>query len=62
VLDAASAALFHLGVASGAVRRSGSLAALIGENALAPPSTLEAFLERVHPEALRGAARASAPV
>jgi two-component system, LuxR family, sensor kinase FixL len=49
VLDAACAAVFHLDVATGAVRWSGSLAALSGGNDAAP-ATLEAFLARVHPE------------
>ena len=56
--------LFHLDVATGAVRWSGSLAALTGAAADAPPPTLEAFLERVHPEdraAVRAAVTATAP-
>jgi PAS domain S-box-containing protein len=48
VLDAACAVVFHLDVASGEVRWSGSLAALTGAGEA--PATFEAFLERVHPD------------
>ena len=64
MLDAACAVLFHLDPATGAVRWSGSLAALTGSDAEAPPLTLEAFLERVHPEDradVRAAVTATAP-
>ena len=50
VLDAAGAALFHLDVATGAVRWSGSLAALNGGGAGEAPATVAAFLEIVHPD------------
>jgi PAS domain S-box-containing protein len=49
VLDAACAALFQIDVATGEVHWSGSLAALTGGDDDVP-ATLEAFLERVHPE------------
>src|SRR5436190_6654235 len=48
VLDAACAVVFHLDVASGEVRWSGSAAALTGAGEA--PTSLEAFLERVHPD------------
>ncbi len=50
MLDAAGAALFHLDVATGAVRWSGSLAALNGGGAGEAPATVAAFLEIVHPD------------
>ena len=48
VLDAACAVVFHLDVASGEVRWSGSAAALTGVGEV--PASLEALLERVHPD------------
>jgi PAS domain S-box-containing protein len=62
VLDAACAVLFHLEVATGEVRWSGSLAALTGAGVA--PSTLEGFLECVHPDdraELQAAVAATAP-
>ena len=57
MLEAACAVLFHLDLATGAVRWSGSLAALTGADAEAPPPTLEAFLERCTPSTARTCAR-----
>jgi PAS domain S-box-containing protein len=62
VLDAACAVLFHLEVATGEVRWSGSLASVIGADEA--PGTLEAFLELVHPDeraGLRAAVAATTP-
>ncbi len=56
VLDAACAVVFHLDVAGGNVRWSGSVAALIGAGE--PPRTFEAFLGCVHPDD-RGALQAA---
>lgn len=50
VLDAAGAALFHLDVATGEVRWSGSLAALTGGGGGEAPATVAAFLTIVHPD------------
>src|SRR3954471_9664038 len=63
VLDAACAALFHIDVATGEVGWSGSVVALTGGDD-DPPATLEAFLERVHPEdraAVHAAVTATSP-
>jgi GAF domain-containing protein len=62
VLDAACAVVFHLDVASGEVRWSGSLAALTGAGEA--PATFDAFLERVDPDdraALHAAVAATTP-
>jgi PAS domain S-box-containing protein len=62
VLDAACAALFHLDMATGEVRWSGSLASVTGADEA--PGTFEAFLELVHPEdraGLRAAVAATTP-